>query len=111
MIIPSIKEPKKAEKREFVDWYLAKPFVGARCKLIAYSRKKTNGLMFYLWVISWLRSHGVEEKIVFTVDHGEEWGGKSWMKIRELKKLISGFGGKLKLPDRLSIFKKTVTRG
>lgn len=44
---------------------------------------RTNGLMFYLWVISWLRSQGVREKIVFTVDHGEEWGGKSWMKVRE----------------------------
>jgi transposase len=131
----SFKGRKKAEKREFVDWYSAKPFqvvqidlkfirdrkaltkeqllhldnykipnyqwgaleVNSRFKLIAYSREKTwtNGLMFYLWVISWLRSHGVREKIVFTVDHGEEWGGKSWMKIRELKKLISGFGGKL----------------
>jgi hypothetical protein len=71
--------------------------VNSRFKLIAYSREKTwtNGLMFYLRVISWLRSHGVREKIVFTVDHGEEWGGKSWMKVKELKKLISGFGCKL----------------
>jgi len=131
----SFKARKKAEKREFVDWYSAKPFqivqidlkfirdrkaltqaqimhldlyeipnyqwgaieVNSRFKLIAYSREKTwtNGLMFYLWVISWLRSHGIREKFVFTVDHGEEWGGKSWMKVRELKKLISGFGGKL----------------
>ena len=131
----SFKGRKKAEKREFVDWYSAKPFqvvqvdlkfirdrkaltseqilhldyygipnyqwgaidVNSRFKLIAYSREKTwtNGLMFYLWVISWLRSQGVREKIVFTVDQGEEWGGKSWMKIKELKKLISGFGCKL----------------
>lgn len=129
------KTRKKSEKREFVDWYSAKPFqvvqvdlkfirdrkaltaeqiihldhygipnyqwgaidVNSRFKLIAYSRQKTwtNGLMFYLWVISWLRSQGVREKIVFTVDHGEEWGGKSWMKVKELKKLISGFGCKL----------------
>ena len=129
------KAHRKAEKREFVDWYSAKPFeivqvdlkfirdrkaltkkqiihldhygipnyqwgaidVTSRLKLIAYSREKTwtNGLMFYLWVISWLRSHGVREKIVFTVDHGEEWGGKSWMKVRELRKLINGFGCKL----------------
>lgn len=48
--------------------------VNSRFKLIAYSREKTwtNGFMFYLWVISWLRSHGVAEKIVFTVDHEEE---------------------------------------
>jgi transposase len=34
--------------------------VNSRFKLIAYSRERswTNGLCFYLWVISWLRSHG-----------------------------------------------------
>ena len=123
---------RKREKREFIDWYSAKPFevvqmdikyirdqkalskeqiihldkcgipnyqwgaldVNSRFKLIAYSREKswTNGLCFYLWVISWLRSNGVTAKIVFTVDNGEEFGGKSWMKIRDLRKLISGFG-------------------
>lgn len=68
--------------------------VNSRFKLIGYSREKTwtNGLLWYLWVISYLRSHGVEGKIVFTVDHGEEFGGKSWMKIRELRRLIAGFG-------------------
>jgi transposase len=126
---------RKREKREFVDWYNAKPFevvqidlkyirdrkalskeqiihldkcgipnyqwgaldVNSRFKLIAYSREKTwtNGLCFYLWVIAWLRSNGVTAKIVFTVDNGEEFGGKSWMKIRDLRKLISGFGCRL----------------
>lgn len=130
-----IKGRRAGEKREFVDWYSAKPFeivqmdikfirdhkaltanqiihldryevpnyqwdaidVNSRFKLIAYSREKswTNGLMFYLWVISWLRSHGVSCQIVFTVDHGEEFGGKSWLKVAELRKLISGFGAKL----------------
>jgi len=39
--------------------------------LIAYSREKTwtNGLCFYLWIISWLRSHGVKSEIVFTLDY------------------------------------------
>ncbi|HEY60423.1 MAG TPA: transposase [Anaerolineae bacterium] len=71
--------------------------VNSRYKLIGYSREKswTNGLCWYLWVISCLRAHGVNCKIVFTVDHGEEFGGKSWMKIKELRKLISGFGCKL----------------
>jgi len=126
---------KQKEKREFVDWYSAKPFeivqvdlkfirdqkaltkeqiihldrfhipnyqwsaidVNSRFKLIAYSREKswTNGLCFYLWVISWLRSHGVTSKIVFTVDNGEEFGGKSWMKVIELRRLIAGFGCRL----------------
>src|ERR1051326_6089830 len=71
--------------------------VNSRFKLIAYSRERswTNGLCFYLWVVAWLRSHGVTAQIVFTVDHGEEFGGKSWFKIQELRKLISGFGCRL----------------
>jgi transposase len=122
----------RKEKREFIDWYSARPFeivqidlkyirdhkaltkeqiihldryeipnyqwsaldVNSRFKLIAYSREKswTNGLCWYLWVISWLRSHGVKSTITFTVDNGEEFGGKSWIKVRELRKLIRGFG-------------------
>jgi transposase-like protein len=125
----------RKEKREFIDWYSAKPFeivqmdikhirdqkalskeqiihldhcnipnyqwgaldVNSRFKLIGYSREKswTNGLCWYLWVISWLRSHGVKTQIVFTVDNGEEFGGKSWIKVRELRKLIGGFGCRL----------------
>ena len=71
--------------------------VNSRFKLIAYSDEKswTNGLTWFLWVTSWLRSHGVSNQIVFTVDHGEEFGGKSWFKIVELRKLLSGFGCKL----------------
>ena len=71
--------------------------VNSRFKIIAYSREKTwtNGLCFYLWLIAHLRSNGVTARIAFTVDHGEEFGGKSWVKITELKKLISGFGCRL----------------
>ena len=71
--------------------------VNSRFKLIAYSDQKswTNGLTWFLWVTSWLRSHGVTNQIVYTVDHGEEFGGKSWFKITELRKLLSGFGCKL----------------
>ena len=130
-----IKGRRKSEKREFIDWYSAKPFeivqidlkqirdqkaltkeqmihldkydilnyqwgaldVKSRVKLLGYSREKTwtNGLLWYLWVIAYLRSHGVTSEIVFTVDHGEEFGGKSWMKLKELRKLIAGFGCKL----------------
>jgi transposase len=126
---------RRRRKREFVDWYSAKPFeivqvdvkhirdrkaltqqqiihldrfaipnyqwgaldVKSRYKLIAYSRERTwtNGLCFYLWVVSWLRSHGVTAEIVFTVDNGEEFGGKSWLKVRQLRKLLSGFGCRL----------------
>ena len=71
--------------------------VTSRFKMIGYSREKTwtNGLCWYLWVISFLRSQGVTCPIAFTVDHGEEFGGKSWLKITELRKLIAGFGCRL----------------
>lgn len=71
--------------------------VNSRFKLIAYSQEKTwtNGLTWFLWVTSWLRSHGVTGEIVYTVDHGEEFGGKSWLKIVELRKLLSGFNCRL----------------
>src|SRR3972149_2747557 len=71
--------------------------VNSRFKLICYSMEKTwtNGLCFFLWVTSYLRSHGVTCEIVYTVDNGEELGGKSWLKIQELRKLLSGFGCRL----------------
>lgn len=67
--------------------------VNSRFKLIAYSQEKTwtNGLTWFLWVTSWLRSHGIQGEIIYTVDHGEEFGGKSWLKIVELRKLLAGF--------------------
>jgi len=68
--------------------------VHSRFKLIAYSKEKswTNGLTWFLWVTSWLRSHGVTVRIVYTVDHGVEFGGDCWYKIVELRKLLKGFG-------------------
>ena len=71
--------------------------VNSRFKIIAYSKEKswTNGLCFFLWVISHLRANGVTAVIVFTVDNGEELGGKSWLKVQELRKLLLGFGCKL----------------
>lgn len=71
--------------------------VTSRFKLIAYSQEKSwnNGLTWFLWVISWLRSHGVTAQIIFTVDRGEEFGGKSWLKLVELRKLMTAFGCKL----------------
>lgn len=65
--------------------------------MISYSRERTwtNCLCWYLWVICWLRSHGVKSQIVFNVDNREEFGGKSWMKVRDLRKPISGFGCRL----------------
>lgn len=71
--------------------------VTSRFKLIAYSKEKTwtNGLTWFLWVTSWLRSHGITAQIIYTVDRGEEFGGKSWFKLVELRKLLAAFGCKL----------------
>ncbi len=68
--------------------------VNSRFKLIAYSKEKswTNGLTWFLWITSWLRSHGVTVRIIYTVDHGQEFGGDCWYKIVELRKLLKGFG-------------------
>jgi hypothetical protein len=48
-----------------------------------------------VWVVSWLRSHVVSVEIVFTVDNSEKFGGKPWLKVKELRKLLSGFGCRL----------------
>lgn len=68
--------------------------VNSRFKLIAYSTERTwtNGLTWFLWVTSWLRSHGVTNSIVYTVDHGNEFGGDCWWKMTELRQLLRGFG-------------------
>ncbi|MCA9371559.1 integrase core domain-containing protein [Candidatus Woesebacteria bacterium] len=68
--------------------------VNSRFKMIGYSKEKTwtNGLTWFLWVTSWLRSHGVTTRIVYTMDHGQEFGGDCWYKIVELRKLLKGFG-------------------
>ena len=93
----SMEQIRHHHSNQFPLYQLTPIDVNSRFKLMAYSYQKswTNGLTFFLWVISWLRSHAVEVPIVFTVDRGEEFGGKSWLKLIELRKLLSGFGCKL----------------
>lgn len=71
--------------------------VTSRFKLIGYAKERTwtNGLTWFLWVLSWYRSHGYEGILTFTVDHGIEFGGDCWYKVADLKKLLSGFGARL----------------
>lgn len=68
--------------------------VTSRFKLVGYAKECTwtNGLTWFLWVLSWYRSHGYRGLLTFTVDHGVEFGGDCWYKIVDLKKLLSGFG-------------------
>jgi len=71
--------------------------VTSRFKLMGYSREKSwnNGLTWFLWVTSWIRSHGYMGTVIYTVDHGSEFGGDCWYKITDLKKMLSGFGVRL----------------
>lgn len=71
--------------------------VTSRFKLIGYAKERTwtNGLTWFLWVLSWYRSHGYKGILTFTVDHGIEFGGDCWYKVADLKKLLSGFGARL----------------
>jgi hypothetical protein len=93
------------EKRGFVDWYSARPFeiVQVDLKYIRDQKALTREQISYLdrynipnyqWsaldVCSWFKP-----TIVFTVNKGKKFGGKSWLKVRELRKLISGFGCRL----------------
>jgi transposase len=90
----SLEQIRHFHNKQFPLYQWTAVDVNSRFKLMAYSYQKswTNGLTFFLWVLSWLRSHGVEVPIVFTVDRGEEFGGQSWLKLVELRKLLSGFG-------------------
>jgi hypothetical protein len=68
--------------------------VNTRVRFLCYSYEKsfTNGLCFYLMVIAWLRAHNIRAELVFTVDWGEEFGGKSRQKITDLRKLLKPLG-------------------
>src|SRR3989344_4505789 len=68
--------------------------VNTRIRFLCYSYEKsfTNGLCFYLMVIAWLRAHNIRVELVFTVDWGEEFGGKSRQKITDLRKLLKPLG-------------------
>jgi hypothetical protein len=69
----------------------------SRFKLIALSRERswTSGCCFYFWTVAWLRFYDVLCQIIFTVDHSEEFEGKSYLKVIELRRLINSFGCRL----------------
>ena len=68
--------------------------MNTRIRFLCYSYEKsfTNGLTFYLMIIAWLRAHNIRTELVFTVDWGEEFGGKSRQKITDLRKLLKPLG-------------------
>ena len=64
--------------------------VKTRLRFICYSYEKTftNGLLFMLLLIYFLRSFGVEHKITLQTDNGEEFGGKSVDKLEYLNRSV-----------------------
>jgi len=64
--------------------------VKTRLRFISYSYEKTftNGLLFMLILIYFLRGLGVEHKITLQTDNGEEFGGKSVDKLEYLNRRV-----------------------
>ncbi len=62
--------------------------VKTRLRFLSYSSEKTftNGLLFMLTLIYFLRSFGVEHEITLQTDNGEEFGGKSVEKLEYLNR-------------------------
>ena len=61
-----------------------------RLRFISYSYEKsfTNGLIFMMSIIYFLRAHGVKREITLQTDNGEEFGGKSVDKVEYLNRSI-----------------------
>jgi len=64
--------------------------VKTRLRFLSYSYEKTftNGLLFMLTLIYFLRSFGVEHEITLQTDNGEEFGGKSVEKLEYLNRCV-----------------------
>ncbi|MBI5595566.1 MAG: helix-turn-helix domain-containing protein, partial [Elusimicrobia bacterium] len=64
--------------------------VRTRLRFLAYSNEKTmaNGLLFMCLVVCWVRMHGLQHRICFQTDWGEEFGGKSPRKLASLDRRI-----------------------
>jgi transposase len=57
-----------------------------RMRFLAYSHhlNRTNGLAFLILVLLWLRGFGVEQKVEFQTDWGQEFGGDNPQRIAQL---------------------------
>jgi transposase len=69
--------------------------VRSRTRFLAWSNEKTvaNGLLFMVLVVLWLRMHGLQHRIAFQTDWGEEFGGKSPRKLAHIdRRLFSPLG-------------------
>jgi putative transposase len=64
--------------------------VKTRLRFFSYSYEKsfTNGLIFMLSLIYFLRALGIDHEITLQTDNGEEFGGKSVDKLDYLNRMI-----------------------
>ena len=71
--------------------------VKTRIRFIAYAQEKSfaNGWAFILLVIFWLRAFGISHRITIQTDWGEEFGGKSQRKIREMNNLLANLNAEI----------------
>ena len=69
-----------------------------RLRFLAYSHRlnRTNGLAFMIWVLLFLRAHGIEGTVVFQTDWGQEFGGDNPRRIAQLsERFLRPLGGEL----------------
>ena len=70
-----------------------------RIRFLAYSHSlnRTNGLAFLILVLLWLRTLGVEQKVEFQTDWGQEFGGNNPTRIALLaQRFLHPLGGDLR---------------
>jgi transposase len=70
-----------------------------RMRFLAYSHhlNRTNGLAFLILALLWLRACGVEQKVEFQTDWGQEFGGDNPTRIAQLaKRFLHPLGGDLR---------------
>jgi len=81
---------KHAEKTNIPPYQWTAIDVKTRIRFLSYSYTKnfTNGLLFMMSIIYFVRSLGLKHKITIQTDNGEEFGGKSVNKIEFLNKEI-----------------------
>jgi putative transposase len=66
--------------------------IKTRIRFLSYSYEKTfsNGLAFMLSLLYFVRMSGIEHRLTFQTDNGEEFGGKSVDKLDYLNRQIFG---------------------
>jgi putative transposase len=78
----------RKHKLPFYQWTFCE--AKTRLRFLAYSREctRSNGKLFATLVLAWLRGWGIDTRLVWQTDSGEEFGGKSPRTLEELQKAL-----------------------